>query len=275
MSRKKHTHTQKKEPKPWCPQPNCAAVVEESSTAACSYIGGRSLAVSAADLLGWGNSLVASTQNTLDSQKLSDGKINLGLKIDKSKQPFETAKWREFQLWFCLFTAESPNKNMLQNSKCSIAKSNLQSQIWMVCAIDSLFLLKFRDGFFWSWTSCISSLVLPHCRNPHAAWQGKTHQLYIKKNNENILKPPYPPFYKDFHGFSIGTMVYRQNLQQHFLLRRKRSKRPCSCSNLSSDAWEWVTTLASPSISLLGITFSKRGQRWKPHLDPHPHDRNC
>ena len=144
----KNTHThKKKEPKPWCPQPNCAAVVEESSTAACSYIGGRSLAVSAADLLGWGNSLVASTQNTLDSQKLSDGKINLGLKIDKSKQPFETAKWREFQLWFCLFTAESPNKNMLQNSKCSIAKSNLQSQIWMVCAIDSLFLLKFRDGF--------------------------------------------------------------------------------------------------------------------------------
>jgi hypothetical protein len=55
MSRKKHTQ-KKKEPKPWCPQPNCATVVEESSTAACSYIGGRSLAVSAADLLGWGNS---------------------------------------------------------------------------------------------------------------------------------------------------------------------------------------------------------------------------
>jgi len=98
VPQKTHTHKKKKEPKLWCPQPNCAAVVEESSTAACSYIGGRSLAVSAADLLGWGNSLVASTQNTLDSQKLSDGKINLGLKIDKSKQPFETAKWREFQL---------------------------------------------------------------------------------------------------------------------------------------------------------------------------------
>jgi hypothetical protein len=135
--------------------------------------------------------------------------------------------------------------------------------------------------------------VLPHCRNPHAAWQGKTHHFYIKKNpwkeiNTSIssiftLKIPWKHIKTSissilqwiFHGFSIATMVYRQNLQQHFLLRRKRSKRPCSCSNLSSDAWEWVTTLASPSISLLGITFSKRGQRWKPHLDPQKtHDRN-
>lgn len=78
-------------------------------------------------------------------------------------------------------------------------------------------------------------------------------------------------------GFSIATMVYRQNPQQFifFVCAENAPNGPAVAPTWVQMRDEWVTTLASPSSSLLGITFSKRGQRWKPHLDPHPHDRNC
>ena len=151
------------------------------------------------------------------------------------------------------------NKHMLQNSKCSIAKSNLQSQIWMFCAMYCI--------AYFCWIS--GMVLLLHCRKPQAAWQGKIPRFLdmsyeklqiIQLNVGKTINDPVGNslyhllmvmfgdglllIFSTVQGFPIAIDGSPESLPTFW--RRKRSKRPCNCSNLSS-AWAWGTALAKPS----------------------------